>query len=372
MDIKKINNKPSLIITIDTEGDNLWSTPNNITTNNAQYLYRFQKLCEKYGFKPTYLTNYEMANSSCFQELGKDILERKTGEIGMHLHAWNSPPYYQLTENDYRHQPYLIEYPVSIIKEKVKILTQLLEDKFQVKMLSHRAGRWAFNETYAEILVDNGYLVDCSVTPLCSWKNHKGDPKQNGGIDYSNFQNSPYYVDLMNISKSGDSSLLEVPMTIVKIERPWIIQESKKINSFERIANRFFPAISWLRPNGRNIRDMLNILNDVILKQKDYVMFMLHSSELMPGGSPTFKTKHSIEKLFSDMEQLFINATKDFNGCTISEFQINYSRPKFPDLVSITSTSAKTPCSNGAREKNVARVFEGSAKAPYNSGAMRK
>ena len=50
------------IITVDTEGDNLWGYKegDTITTNNALYIPRFQELCENYGFKPVYLTNYEM------------------------------------------------------------------------------------------------------------------------------------------------------------------------------------------------------------------------------------------------------------------------------------------------------------------------
>lgn len=43
------------IITIDTEGDNLWEwkegTP--IGTENVKYLSRFQELCSQYRFKPT-------------------------------------------------------------------------------------------------------------------------------------------------------------------------------------------------------------------------------------------------------------------------------------------------------------------------------
>ncbi|MDR8263551.1 deacetylase, partial [Acinetobacter baumannii] len=50
---------PAFLITIDTEGDNLWQKHDSITTENARYLPRFQQLCEKYGFKPVYLTNYE-------------------------------------------------------------------------------------------------------------------------------------------------------------------------------------------------------------------------------------------------------------------------------------------------------------------------
>ena len=55
------------IITIDTEGDNLWSSPRRITTRNSLYLTRFQQLCEEYGFLPTYLTNWEMVNCPDFQ-----------------------------------------------------------------------------------------------------------------------------------------------------------------------------------------------------------------------------------------------------------------------------------------------------------------
>ena len=41
------------IITIDTEGDNLWSYKQGerVMTENSLYIPRFQELCEKYGFK---------------------------------------------------------------------------------------------------------------------------------------------------------------------------------------------------------------------------------------------------------------------------------------------------------------------------------
>lgn len=340
--ISEMKDKPSMIITIDTEGDNLWLTQKNITTNNARYLYRFQELCEVYGFKPTYLTNYEMANSTSFQELGKDVIKRNTGEIGMHLHAWNNPPAYSLTENDYLYQPYLIEYPTNIIEKKVNILTQILEDTFQIKMLSHRGGRWSFDERYAKILIDHGYLVDCSVTPLCSWKNHQGDPKQKGGTDYTNFPGLPYYIDLDDISTPGDSPLLEIPMTIENIKRPWIIQKTRRLTSrfhfLERITNHYIPTKSWLRPNGRNLRDMLSILNNVVSTRRDYAMFMLHSSELMPGGSPTFRTKQSIEKLYSDMEIFFMKAAENFVGQSLADFRVTNQ-----------FNSSKIPKENGLR-----------------------
>ena len=67
---------PSFLITIDTECDIMLSRTSEINTENARYLPRFQALCEKYGLKPTYLTNWEMANCPVFREFGQDIIRR--------------------------------------------------------------------------------------------------------------------------------------------------------------------------------------------------------------------------------------------------------------------------------------------------------
>jgi hypothetical protein len=315
------NSKPCFLITIDTEGDNLWANPKRNTTHNAKYLFRFQELCEKYQLKPTYLTNYEMANSAVFQSLGKQIINDNTGEIGMHLHAWDMPPSFHLTENDLRYHPYLIEYPKKIMQEKIKIMTDCLENTFGVKMISHRAGRWSFNETYANLLIENGYKVDCSVTPHVSWKAVSGDPKQSGGSDFTHFPDCAYFIDPQNISKPGKSSFLEIPVTIKNnsafvnllssiFHRPLIVR---------RAFNYVFPKL-WLRPDGRNLKKMKFLVKNEKINNKKYVEFMLHSSEFMPGGSPRFRTELSIEKLYKILDELFCEASFHYKGCTLSEF----------------------------------------------------
>src|ERR1043166_2617451 len=125
-----MNGRPAFLITIDTEGDNLWAHPREITTHNAASLARFQAACEEYGLLPTYLTNYEMALCPRFQVFARDVLRRGTAEIGMHLHAWNSPPLIPLTDDDFARAPYHIEYPLEIVEQKVVVMTNLLRDTF--------------------------------------------------------------------------------------------------------------------------------------------------------------------------------------------------------------------------------------------------
>jgi hypothetical protein len=177
----------SFLITIDTEGDDIWSRRSVTETRNASFLPRFQLLCEKFGLKPTYLVNHEMANDRGFVEFGRDLIARGAGEIGMHLHAWNSPPINPLTSNDSWCQPFLIEYPEDEIRKKIEFHTHFLEDAFGVKMLSHRSGRWALNAFYADVLREFGFKVDCSVTPHVDWRSTKGDPDGAGGTDYRGF-----------------------------------------------------------------------------------------------------------------------------------------------------------------------------------------
>ncbi|WP_437613305.1 polysaccharide deacetylase family protein [Erwinia sp. V71] len=310
--------KPVFIITIDTEGDNLWKNNDQILTENVRYLPRFQQLCEKYGFKPTWLTNYEMAVDPAYIEFASDVISRGQGEIGMHLHAWNNPPLHDLTGDDWRHKPYLIEYPDAILRDKVRNITGLLEDTFQVKMRSHRAGRWAFNGLYAQTLIELGYQVDCSVTPRVDWRNAPGSPQGNGGSNYKNFPVHAYFIDENDISRVGHSSLLEVPMTIQYKHSPLVnllMQGVDRLRGKQRS-----PSVNWLRPKRGNLEQMKSVVEKTLQQGADYVEFMLHSSEFMPGGSPTFRDKAEIDRLYDDLEQLFAWLGERTQGVTLAEY----------------------------------------------------
>lgn len=310
--------KPAFIITIDTEGDNLWQNHDRITTANTRFLPRFQQLCEKYAFKPTWLTNYEMAMDPAYIEFARDVIAHDRGEIGMHLHAWNSPPLHDLTGDDWRHKPYLIEYPAENMREKVSFMTQLLENTLQVKMRSHRAGRWAFNEYYAQLLIEFGYQVDCSVTPRVNWQFSPGAPQGNGGTNYQHFQDRAYFIDEQNISKSGHSSLLEVPMSIQYKHTPFM---NHLKTAYDRLRGKQrSPSVHWLRPMGGNVGPMMAVVEKTLAGGSDYVEFMLHSSEFMPGGSPTFATDQHIERLYDDLEQLFSWLADRTVGKTLAEY----------------------------------------------------
>jgi hypothetical protein len=311
------------IITIDTEGDDLWSKPREITTRNAEYLPRFQSLCERFGFKPVYLTNYEMAMSDAFVEFGRDVLARGAGEIGMHLHAWNSPPLVPLTSDDFHFQPFLIEYPDRVMKEKIRVVTRLLEDRFDQAIISHRSGRLAFDGRYAAMLLDEGYGVDCSVSPGLDWRSTLGDPDGKGGTDYRAFPDRPYFFSPSDISAPAAGGMLEVPMTIrssgVYRRAPWVYQTPLLRQTTNRLIS---PALNHVCPTESNLRGMLRAARGARAEGAAHVEFTLHSSELMPAGSPSFRNAMDIERLYEDLEILFEELFTWCRGMTLKEFHV--------------------------------------------------
>ena len=294
------------IITVDTEGDDLWSYRDGspITTENSRYIPRFQDLCEKYGFIPTYLTNYEMATDDRWRSYAKQKAKEQKCEIGMHLHAWNSPPAYEL-ENKFGGNSYITEYPADVMREKIDRMKRLLEERFEISVTSNRSGRWATNDAYFQALANSGVTVDCSVTPQLDFSYVAGRSVEKGS-DYRRCSVRPYRL-------CGE--LIEVPMTTRRIRHA--SQGSVK----HRIKTLLLGDDCWLRPLHGSCKALIDLTGHVEKEPCEYLEFMLHSSELMPGGSPYFKDDTAVEQLYTVLDAYFEYLTeKGYRGIALTEY----------------------------------------------------
>jgi len=291
------------IITVDTEGDNLWSWHEgmSIYTDNTLYLHRFQELCNKYGFKPVYLSNYEMLMDDRYVTMVKEWADKGLCEVGLHLHAWNTPPLSEL-KGRYNGNPYLIEYPEEVMEAKFSFLYNLFEEKMGFAPKSHRAGRWAMNKYYFDILKEFNIDVDCSYTPCVNWSPQKG--RVHGGSDYSACKPSAFL----------ENGVLEVPMSIIKCKHA--LSGSVK----HRLRTLIKGDTIWLRPAISGIKEMKHLV-DNLERKVDFLDFMIHSSELMPGGSPYFKDEKEIEIMYAKIESIFAYVhEKGYQGYTLAEY----------------------------------------------------
>lgn len=119
-------------------------------------------------------------------------------------------------------------------------------------------------------------------------------------------------------------------MTVVPTARAgWVGRASRAVGRTSlagRALNRLSPEVTWLRPNGRNRRDLLGLTRTAREAGWPHVEFMIHSSELMPGGSPYFRSRRSVEGLYADLEALFAYVATGFCPVTLAEFHAGISR----------------------------------------------
>jgi hypothetical protein len=320
-----------VIITIDTEADNQWDYHEVVTTENLNYVPRFQALCERYGLYPTYLCTFEVVESSRFEAVLRPYQERGAAEIGAHLHPWTNPPFGAAARAGIDKDAYP-GYPSELTPEDFCAKLKMLTDRIAVRAgrapTSYRAGRWGFAAAHVPVLVNLGYIVDCSVTPLVSWADHRG--RREVGPDFRVAPVMPYFVDPGDVCRVGESKLLEVPVTIVLPSAAMrqsaylrdVFLRHRKARVW-RAFNRIFHFDPWwFRPYPyMSAERLLKVYRVARAQGLPVLEMMLHSSELLPGGSPYNPTEASIEQLYARLERVFACLARDrCRGVTLSAF----------------------------------------------------
>ncbi len=320
-----------LMITVDTEADDQWKRQDHISVNNIEGLKRFQALCQKYNFKPTYLVSYEVAADVQAATILKSLVAKGRAEIGAHLHPWSTPP---AAPSDID-QAFPSELTDQELNDKFKALTEVIERQFQTKPLSYRSGRWGMDERQFKLLKQYGYKVDCSITPKVSWTRIKGLEGGSGGPDFSLAPVRPYYTSGEQMYVGGDSSdILEVPMSIL-FTGLWSKENSRLAKLYlkfrtdsiiKKVFNRLLFRQKWLRifPE-TTVNDFKVVYSSAVKNNLPALEFMIHSSELVAGGSPYVKTDQDLERVYETLESFFkFLTTEHVKGQTLSEFALDY------------------------------------------------
>ena len=290
-------------MTIDTEEDGAWDGKyprhDECTVKNVAYLQSFQNFCNRLGVLPTYLIDFPVANNKESISVLKSFSDQKNCEIGSHVHSWCNPPYE--AENNIRNT-FLNNLPQDLQLKKLKVLTEAIEDNFSIKPVSYRAGRYGFDASSIPVLEELEYKVDTSIVPFRNVKN----------VDEPSFgkvQLEPFFLDYKDISHEGNSSILEIPITVEFTRRipgflKSIYPDFPDIG-FRRLLRKFFDVdLIWLRPSYASLNQMIKLVDSVIASQNTVLNMMFHSSELMPGGSPYNETPEDVSNFLLKIETL--------------------------------------------------------------------
>jgi hypothetical protein len=309
-----------LAVTVDTEADRQWEPGVPIEVKNARFWQPFQDLCRRHGVTPTYLCASEIVEDERARDLLGDWWAHGEAEIGAHLHPWTTPPYADrpgLRYNDLVHA-FPCQLPDELLAAKTESLTRQITEGFGRRPVSYRAGRFGFDLRLARLLADGGYIVDSSVTPLWSWRRWRGLDGR-GGPDFRRQLPHPFRIDT-----GGGGSLLEIPVTLYatySVLRRWpLLLEAYRCVPVRAVRRLFLarwlsPQPVWLTPDPRySLADLESAWDCASDAGLDVAVMILHSSELMPGGSPFRPDAESVSDLLRSLDRFFTFVTARGGG----------------------------------------------------------
>lgn len=319
-----------LVVTIDVEEEGLFSNrydPHNRSVTNVRQLVTLDATFQEFGIRPCLMVTYPVITHGPSADLLNALREKWRGEIGAHLHYWNTPPLTALPDP----APVPSEsIPGDLLTEKLHTLLDAIRAR-GTEPTAFRMGRFNFGSRMLSVLEKAGISVDSSVAPMRRYY---------GGPDHLAARTDPYFPDPTNVLAEGNSKVLEVPMTILPV--------FKGLGGFlERLRRRsMIPEgwISWLamnvaslsaQPMGTGLRRLQAAARLHLHRGGRVVTIFFHSSELVPRGSPQHQTLEDVERFRRRIHNFLGWLRNDRGGesVTLTELGEQYGKDKWAQKI---------------------------------------
>jgi hypothetical protein len=309
-------------VTIDTEEEWDWGSgypTGPASVRNIAHLTAFQDRVEWFGAAVTYFTNHAVLTDPASRDIICRLSQRPNVEIGLHIHPWNTPPVAP-TDRVTPRESFLHNLPGAEAEKKLDESFRAFE-KAGIVPTCFRGGRYSTSPLIQSYLRDRGVIADCSVLPFNTWADE-------GAPDYRDRDLTPRRLPPRN---EDDLAMWELPLTFGFVgksfdfwRRAFRLFDSPGFNKlpFGGVAGRLFGARKcWLNfenPLGEGMTDLFDVVRSLDLP---YACFTMHSSSLLPGGSPYAKTQADVGALLKRVDDTLetLNRRSDFLWSTVTE-----------------------------------------------------
>ncbi len=331
--------KPALavVVSLDVEEEGLFSGSyprQGAGLANIPELSRLEFLPREFGLPLTCLCDYPVLTHGPSLEVLSGLLGRVGGELGAHLHPWNTPPF---PDMPWPEPVSTAVMPTNVFRAKLETLQEAVRAFAGSPARSFRMGRWNLFRRAMAVLPGAGFEVDSSVAPL------RHVP---GGPDHFLAPADPYW---LRPAGPDGPRLLEAPTTQVALV-PGSARAAHALAG--RLPGRIRDAVL-----GGFMKTLTLGVNPVWMPEATMklatwthvrrggrvVTLFWHSSELLPGASPHFPDRASVDAFIGKVRRFaaWLRRTFTVRGTTLGAL----AGPEFswPDR----SSPETRPCSTG-------------------------
>jgi len=313
-----------LVVSIDTEEDNWDRSRHGVTLENIGELRRMAEFFDRVGVRPTYFTTYQVAIDPAAAGVMREVGTGGRGEIGAHLHPWNTPP---LAETFVPRNSMLKNLPPELQLAKIQTLTAALEEAFNFTPTAFRAGRYGIGPDTVAALVSCGYRVDSSVSPFIDLK------AMDDGPSFVGAPMGPYRLaagrDVREPAPDGE--LVEIPLSYGFNRGPFSLWDPTR-RLLEAAPLRWFRLAGLaartglikrltLCPELASVADMLTLSQRLLEHGIRHLHLTWHSPSFLPGLSPFATTARDVARLYASIEKYLegLSRMTAFTSATVSE-----------------------------------------------------
>jgi glycosyltransferase involved in cell wall biosynthesis len=267
---------PRLLVTVDVEEEFGWDEfdRGRHVVRGADALEQFHNDCRSVGVSPVYLLTYPILTNEHYRGFLKRVHENQEAELGIHLHSWTAPPYW---EQSNAFTSYQCNLPEHIERRKLETLCRVFEEAFGQQVRIHRAGRWGGGERTAELLKDLGISVDLS--PSSGYSD-----LMVGGPDFRNLEGDPFWT-------GAQRQVLTIPASSLKYLRgpEWLSAlffRSMRNWSFLKAQMRRRGTPVRFSPENADEATLLAMARELGIRSLPTAVYTLHSTSLYDSGNP--------------------------------------------------------------------------------------
>lgn len=304
----------AVVVSLDVEEEGLFSGsyPRQAAgLTNIARLRRLEFLPGEFGLPLTLLCDYPVLTHDPSLRVIEDVLGRTGGELGAHLHPWNTPPFPPMPWPEPVSTAVM---PVETFRGKLETLQEAIRRFRGRPATSFRMGRWNLFRRAMAVLPEVGIAVDSSVAPL---------RHVHGGPDHFLAPADPYWT---GCGTANEKRLLEAPTTQVPLipgtaGPAYALARRLPKRAGDLLLGSFMKTLTlgvnpvWMPEATMRLATMAHVRRG----GRALTLFW-HSSEMLPGASPHFPDQASVDAFLRKIRRFAVWLRRRFSvrGTTLT------------------------------------------------------